>query len=106
MASRNSSTRDSVPLRPRQKRILQLLWPDRALSRRDVQRELDVHPNLIGEDIGMLIGQRLVCEGDTTANGRGRPGIPLRIDDTSRHVIGIAMSPDGVELSKVNLLGR
>ena len=106
MASRNPSSPLPASLTPRQKRILQLLWPERALSRRDVQRELGVHPNLIGEDIGVLLEQRLVREGDTTANGRGRPGIPLRIDDVSRHVIGIAISPDGVELSKVNLLGH
>jgi predicted NBD/HSP70 family sugar kinase len=86
--------------------MLRLLWPDTPLSRRDLQRTLDVHPNLIGDDIAELMAQGLVREGEVTATGRGRPGIPLRIDPDRRHVIGLAISPSGVQIGRVNLLGQ
>ncbi len=101
-----SLTVEPLRLRRRHHQVLRLLWPTESLSRRDLQRRLDVHPNLIGDDISHLLKHRLVSEGESMINGRGRPGIPLRIDASARHLIGLAIGPGGVQLSKVNLLGQ
>jgi hypothetical protein len=93
-------------LSPRQRKILQLLWERRRLSRRDIHRALRVHPNLIGRDVAGLIGHRLLHERDAVVNGRGRPLVPVEIDPDGGNLVGVSLAPGRLELSKINLLGQ
>src|SRR5438045_6575722 len=100
----------AVELDGRQREILRLLWSTGRMSRWELHRQTGVNPNAVGVDVAALLNQGFIRECQSEAAGPGRPRIPLEIDPTVRHVVGIAVSPGKVEAGRLslkgNLLGR
>jgi predicted NBD/HSP70 family sugar kinase len=101
----NSSPNTMVDLDTRQRDILRLLWSFGRLSRWELHRKTGVNPNAVGVDVGALLAGGIVRECASEVAGPGRPRIPLEIDPTVRHVVGIAISPGRVEAGRLTLRG-
>jgi len=75
-----------------------------------LHRRMGVNPNAVGVDVAGLLGSGIIRECPSEVAGPGRPRIPLEIDPTVRHVVGIAISPGRVEAGRLSLrcslLGR
>src|SRR5688572_17690261 len=105
------ANQDSTSLNPmvdidsRQREILRLLWSSGRLSRWELHRRTGVNPNAIGVDVAGLLGGGIIRECQSEVAGPGRPRIPLEIDPTVRHVIGLAISPGRVEAGRLTLRG-
>src|SRR2546423_14856489 len=110
LANETKEAKAAVELDARQQEILRLLWSAGRMSRWELHRQTGVNPNAVGVDVGALLNQGFIRECQSEAAGPGRPRIPLEIDPTVRHVVGIAVSPGKVEAGRVslkgNLLGR
>src|SRR5215211_402888 len=100
----------AVELDARQREILRLLWGGGRMSRWELHRRTGVNPNAVGVDVAALLGQGIIRECQSEVAGPGRPRIPLEIDPSVRHVVGVAISPKKVEAGRLslrgNLLGR
>ena len=94
----------------RHRKLLQAIWRERALSRRELHQRTGMRPNTLGSDAAGLIKAGILRERQTTsrgaAAGRGRPRVPLEIDPARRHVVGAAVRPGHVEVGRLNLLGE
>jgi predicted NBD/HSP70 family sugar kinase len=108
-----NSTKDkssTVELDARQREILRLLWGGGRMSRWELHRRTGVNPNAVGVDVAGLLNGGIIRECQSEVAGPGRPRIPLEIDPTVRHVVGLSISPGRVEASRLslrgNLLGR
>src|SRR5438552_1605940 len=103
-------TKPMIELDVRQREILRLLWRGGRLSRWELHRQTGVNPNAVGVDVAALLNEGYIRECQGEVAGPGRPRIPLEIDPTVRHVLGVAISPGRVEASRLslrgNLLGR
>jgi predicted NBD/HSP70 family sugar kinase len=89
----------------RQRDLLQLLWNVGRLSRWELHERTGVNPNAIGLDIGALLSIGIVRECDSERVGPGRPRVPVEIDPSQRHVVGLSINPGRVEVARVNLRG-
>jgi predicted NBD/HSP70 family sugar kinase len=90
----------------RQQVMLQALRKHGRLSRWELHDHTGIRPNTVGTDVGAMLEAQVVRECQASAEGRGRPRVPLEIDDESRHVIGLAIRPGHVEIMRMNLLGK
>src|SRR3954469_4029966 len=90
----------------RQREILRLLWRGGRMSRWELHRQTGVNPNAVGVDVAALLGQGYIRECQSEAAGPGRPRIPLEIDPSVRHVVGLAVSPGHVEAGRLSLRGN
>ena len=93
-------------LNPRHHQLLQTVRERQPLSRRDLHLHLSLRPNTIGELVEELIDGGLICEGLPEPAGRGRPQVPLRIDLERRCAVGIAVQPNTIHVSQLDLLGN
>src|SRR3954452_5652769 len=96
-------TKSALALDARQQAILRLLWSSGRLSRWELHRQTGVTPNAVGVDVAALLNEGFIRECQSEAAGPGRPRIPLEIDPTVRHVVGIAISPNKVEAGRLSL---
>lgn len=101
----SSSPNMIVEIDARQREILRLLWNSGRLSRWELHRRTGVNPNAVGVDVAGLLGGGIIRECASEVAGPGRPRIPLEIDPTVRHVVGIAISPGRVEAGRLTLRG-
>jgi predicted NBD/HSP70 family sugar kinase len=99
------STSAMVEIDARQREILRLLWSSGRLSRWELHRKTGVNPNAVGVDVATLLGGGIIRECASEVAGPGRPRIPLEIDPTVRHVVGVAISPGRVEAGRLTLRG-
>lgn len=99
------SQKTAVEIDSRQREILRLLWSSGRLSRWELHRRTGVNPNAVGVDVAGLLGTGIIRECASEVAGPGRPRIPLEIDPTVRHVVGIAISPGRVEAGRLTLRG-
>lgn len=76
------------------------------VSRSSLHEQTGIRLNSIGDEATELLRQRVLRECDVQAHGRGRPRVPLEIDPASRHVLGLAMNRDGVQIGRVGLTGK
>src|SRR5438552_2949778 len=90
----------------RQQEILRLLWSTGRMSRWELHRQTGVNPNAVGVDVAALLSEGFIRECQSEAAGPGRPRIPLEIDPTVRHVVGVAVSPGKVEAGRLSLRGN
>lgn len=95
-----------LQINPRQRQLLQAIWRSGRLSRRDLHEQTGIRPNTVGADAGMLLKEKIVRECGSKSLGRGRPRVPLEIDPTGRHVLGVAIRPGHVQVCRLNLLGH
>ena len=100
-----TSSNPMVDLDSRQREILRLLWSSGRLSRWELHRRMGVNPNAVGVDVAGLLSGGIIRECPSEVAGPGRPRIPLEIDPTVRHVVGIAISPGRVEAGRLSLRG-
>ena len=90
----------------RQRSLLQALWRAGRLSRWELHEQTGIRPNTIGADAAALLGMGIVREDFARSPSRGRPRVPLEIDPTTRHVIGLGIRPGSVEICRLNLQGK
>src|SRR5687767_8949762 len=101
-----SSPNPMVELDARQREILRLLWSSGRLSRWELHRRTGVNPNAVGVDVAGLLNGGIIRECQSEVAGPGRPRIPLEIDPTVRHVVGLSISPGRVEAARLSLRGH
>src|SRR5438552_1678876 len=106
MLNEANSGKDTLELDPRQQEILRLRWSSGRMSRWEIHRQTGVNPNAVGVDVGALLSQGYIRECQSEVAGPGRPRIPLEIDPTVRHVVGLAMSPGRIEAGRLSLRGH
>src|SRR5205814_9642116 len=94
-----------VDLDARQQEILRLLWSSGRMSRWELHRRTGVNPNAVGVDVAGLLNGGIIRECQSEVAGPGRPRIPLEIDPTVRHVVGLSISPGRVETARLSLRG-
>lgn len=103
------------PLSRHEHELAALLFACGPLSRRDIVERTGTHPNLVGNAASQLIRRQIAREVRTTPSPShhrnpnppaGRPRLPLEIDPTARHVLGIAIRPGQVSATRLNLLGQ
>jgi N-acetylglucosamine repressor len=103
---RHTDMKQSFRLDARQQEILRLLWSGGRMSRWELHRQTGVNPNAVGVDVATLLGQGFIRECQSEAAGPGRPRIPLEIDPTVRHLVGVAIGPGKVEAARLSLRGN
>src|SRR5687768_10925944 len=91
---------------PRQRELLRLLWREGRLSRWELHQRTGVNPNAVGLDISHLLSNGLVRECQSEPTGPGRPRVPVEIDLTVRHVLGLAISAGRIKIARLNLRGN
>ncbi|MDB5326056.1 MAG: sugar kinase [Phycisphaerales bacterium] len=89
-----------------QRQLLQTLWEAGPLSRWELHERTGLTPNRVGTVVESLVAARLLRECTPEAIGAGRPRVPLEIDPSGRHLIGLALEPTGFTLCRLNLLGE
>src|SRR3954453_1148312 len=105
-ANEVKETKSTLALDARQQEILRLLWSSGRLSRWELHRQTGVNPNAVGVDVAVLLNQGVIRECQSEASGPGRPRIPLEIDPTVRHVVGLSFSPGRFEAARLSLRGN
>ncbi len=83
-----------------------MVYRHHQVSRSDLHELTGIRLNTIGDDTAALLERGVLRVCDVQVQGRGRPRVPLEIDPEKRHVLGVAMSRAGVEVGRVNLLGK
>src|SRR5439155_23401503 len=106
MLKQLKETKAMIELDVRQREILRLLWRGGRMSRWELHRQTGVNPNAVGVDVAALLSEGFIRECQSEAAGPGRPRIPLEIDPTVRHVVGVAVSPGKVEAGRLSLRGN
>jgi predicted NBD/HSP70 family sugar kinase len=94
-----------VILTGEQRLALHHLWRSGAQSRSELHVLTGVAPNRVGAAAAVLLEQGLVRECQARPSGGGRPRVPLEIDPSQRHVIGLTIWPGAVSVAKLNLQG-
>src|SRR5687768_1932522 len=93
----------------RQRRVFRALWAERRLSRSELHARTGLTPNGVGTLAEAMLRDGLLREcapaPGTRPNGAGRPRVPLEIDPTRRHVIGLALEPGQVDVCRLGLSG-
>ncbi len=77
------------------------------MSRQELCKALKRRPNTVGDQVAEMMGKRLLREGEPRPRrGRGRLHVPVEIDPDGVGVVGLALSPSEVCISRMNLLGE
>jgi predicted NBD/HSP70 family sugar kinase len=92
-------------IEPRKRRIVQTLWTDGRLSRWELHQRTGITPTRVGAAADALLREGLLRECTPEVLGSGRPRVPLEIDPSSRHVIGLALVPGKAEVCRLGLRG-
>src|SRR5438445_1976084 len=90
----------------RQREVVRTLWEQGRLSRWELHERTGLTPNNVGSLADVLLRQGVLRECPPESSGAGRPRVPLEIDPTRRHVIGLAIAPGRVEACRVGLRGH
>lgn len=93
-------------LKSRHRKVLHTLWSEGKLSRWELHKRTGLRPTTVGNDATTLLKLGIVRECRRHATGVGRPSIPLEIDPQQRHVIGLSVQLDRIEVTKLNLQGE
>ncbi|MBU1698698.1 MAG: ROK family protein [Candidatus Eisenbacteria bacterium] len=89
----------------RQRKLLQLLRQKGALSRSEMSRLSGFRPNTVGDLIASLLDAEIIRECGSVPSQGGRPRLPLEIDPTRRHVVGLGIAPGLISCARLNLRG-
>src|SRR5436305_14946790 len=90
----------------RQREIVRTLWEQGRLSRWELHERTGLTPNNVGNVAEALLRIGVLREGTAEPSGAGRPRVPLEIDPSRRHVVGLAIGPGRVEACRVGLRGH
>jgi len=89
-----------------QRAVLRHLWREGAQSRSGLHELTGVAPNRVGLAAAVLLEQGVVRECQAQASRGGRPRVPLEIDPSQRHAIGLTIWPGAVSAARINLQGH
>src|SRR5436190_2613631 len=89
----------------RQRQIFQVLWSQGRLSRLELHKRTGFTPNGVGALAETMLRAGLLRECPARARGAGRPRVPLEVDPTRRHVIGLALEPGRADICRLGLAG-
>lgn len=91
----------------RQRQVFRVLWTEGRLSRSELHKRTGLTPNGVGTLAEAMLRDGLVreCPAASTSNGAGRPRVPLEIDPSRRHVIGLALEPGRTDICRLGLAG-
>ena len=98
------SIRDVI--NPRQQKLLRLLWLNGPLSRWELHEQTGFTPNVCGALVDSMLQAGFIRECAPEPAPMGRPRVPLEIDPSSRHVLGLALVPGHVDITKFGLTGE
>src|SRR3954447_7026140 len=90
----------------RQREIVRTLWEQGRMSRWELHERTGLTPNNVGSVAEALLRMGVLREGAAEPSGAGRPRVPLEIDPTRRHVIGLAIAPGRVAACRAGLRGH
>jgi predicted NBD/HSP70 family sugar kinase len=90
----------------RQREVVRQLFLEGPLSRFELHQKTGMTPNGVGVVVESLLKEQLVRECSPEPSGGGRPRVPIDLDPTSRHVVGIAISPGRVEAARIGIKGH
>ncbi len=90
----------------KQRKVVAAVWKAGRLSRSQLAVDAGLTPNVAGVAVDELVlnGVLRECPPEPVA-GAGRPRVPVELDPWSRHVVGLAINPGGVEVIRVGLTG-
>ena len=84
---------------------MQSLWRHGPLSRWELHERTGLTPNRVGTLAQGLIRERLIRERPPESTRAGRPRVPLEIDPSGRHLLGLAIAPGGITVGRLGLDG-
>lgn len=90
----------------RERELLQLLWTQGRLSRWELHEQTGLTPNRVGTLIDNMLSSGLLREGAPQSAKAGRPRVPLEIDPSQRHCLGLVIAPGRVEMGRLGLGGQ
>jgi predicted NBD/HSP70 family sugar kinase len=95
-----------VRVDPKQRSVVCAVWRAGRLSRSQLAGAAGLTPNGAGIVADALVRAGILreCPPEPVA-GAGRPRVPLEIDRSTKHVVGLAINPGGVEVVRVGLGG-
>jgi predicted NBD/HSP70 family sugar kinase len=89
-----------------QRQVLQAIWYRGPMSRWELHKVTGMTPNQAGETVGNLLEMHLLREGKPQRAGRGRPAVPLYIEEAHNYVLGLTAPPGQVAIHTLNLIGE
>ena len=90
----------------RQQKLLQTLWMQGPLSRWELHTLTGLTPNGVGTYAEAMVRAGLVREREPEPARLGRPRVPLAIDPSTRHLLGLALVPGRAEITRLALTGE
>ncbi|HEY7090538.1 MAG TPA: ROK family protein [Tepidisphaeraceae bacterium] len=89
----------------RQRRVFRVLWTEGRLSRSELHQRTGLTPNGVGTLAEAMLRSGLLRECPATAKAAGRPRVPLEVDPSKRHVLGLAIEPGRASICRLGLAG-
>jgi predicted NBD/HSP70 family sugar kinase len=89
----------------RQRDILRSLFMDGPSSRWELHQRTGHTPNRVGLLVDGLVKMGLLREGEPEPKRVGRPRVPVEIDPAGAELVGLAITPGGVDACRMNLMG-
>jgi predicted NBD/HSP70 family sugar kinase len=89
----------------RQRQVFRVLWNEGRLSRSELHARTGMTPNGIGVLAEAMLRDGLLRECPAATTGAGRPRVPLEIDPSRRHVIGLSLEPGCAQVCRLGLSG-
>lgn len=90
----------------RQREVVRQLFLEGPLSRFELHQRTGMTPNGVGTVVESLLKEGLVRECPPEPSSGGRPKVPIDLDPTSLHVLGVAISPGLVEAGRLGIKGH
>jgi predicted NBD/HSP70 family sugar kinase len=93
-------------MRSNEREVLRFVWEEGRLSRSELRDRTGMTGNGVGLIADELVRRGMLreCPPEPGA-GAGRPRVPLEIDPTTLHILGVAIGPGRVEMTRLGLGG-
>src|ERR1700753_1082210 len=93
-------------LNGRERELLQILWREGRLSRWELHERSGQTPNGVSNVVANLIKRGILRECPAGPSTGGRPRVPVEVDPSAHHVVGLIIAPGCVEVCRLNLCGQ
>ncbi len=88
------------------KKIISLLLEKNEITKLDISRILDISITTVSTNIAQLKDMGVVEDVGTLESTGGRKAVTIKLDENCKYSIGIALTPNHIKLSLVNLRRR
>jgi predicted NBD/HSP70 family sugar kinase len=93
-------------MRSNERKVLGAVWKSGPLSRSELRDRTGITGNGVGSIADSFVRRGFLREcSPEPGTGAGRPRVPLEIDPTTLHVLGLAIGPGRVEMARLRLGG-